>query len=221
MGLEGQWASLIGDGPRATAVVKRLLVAWRQPPRRYHTVTHLRAVLRHLDQVDPDGQGGAALSAAGLRPSGAARVAAWYHDAVYEPGRPGNEAASARLAEHDLTDLGWPAAAVSEVARLVLLTVEHRVAPGDDAGAWLCDADLAVLGGRPGAYGAYVAAVRAEYPDVDADGWRRGRTAVVTALLDRDRLYATSEGARRWERAARRNLTDELARLTDPDGPRT
>ncbi|HLH45915.1 MAG TPA: hypothetical protein VKV25_02075, partial [Acidimicrobiales bacterium] len=102
---------------------------------------------------------------------------------------------------------------VDEVERLVLLTVDHVAGPGDEAGAALCDADLAVLGRPPAGYLQYVELVRAEYAAVPEGGWRRGRAAVLHALLGRPAIYATAEGRRRWEEAARRNLTAELAAL--------
>jgi predicted metal-dependent HD superfamily phosphohydrolase len=209
-----RWEDLVGVDDRSTRVLSDLLAAWRRPRRAYHTLAHLEAVLDRLDELDPPGHGRRALDhSGGLTASGAARLAAWYHDAVYRPDASGNEDASAAMARRDLVALGWERRAAEEVARLVLLTVEHRSRPGDDAGAWLCDADLAVLGADRPDYAIYVAAVRAEYAHVDGPAWRTGRGAVLQSLLDRDQIYATVEGRRRWEVPARRNLTAELATL--------
>ena len=94
-----------------------LLARWDEPHRHYHTRAHLRAV---LDAVDA-----AATHAA--RPD-LVRLAAWWHDAVYDPRAAGdaNERDSATLAERTLGGLGVPAPAATEVARLVLVTADHR-----------------------------------------------------------------------------------------------
>ncbi|MEU6893995.1 hypothetical protein ABZ934_19750 [Streptomyces sp. NPDC046557] len=186
----------------------RLLAAWAEPQRRYHTTAHLADVLARIDVLAPHAQDPAAVE-----------LAAWFHDAVYRPDRSENEERSAALAERALPELGIDAARTAEVARLVRLTVTHDPAPGDTNGEVLCDADLAVLAGAPDAYAAYVAAVRAEYGFVPDDAFRAGRAAVLRQLLDLPRLFRTPHGSTHWEAPARRNLAAELATLTDgPDG---
>ncbi|MCP3783902.1 metal-dependent phosphohydrolase [Micromonospora sp. A3M-1-15] len=182
----------------------RLLAAWREPHRHYHTVTHLRAV---LDVVD-------AYAGSARRPD-LVRLAAWCHDAVYDPraGGDANERASAELAGELLTAAGLPAAAVTGVRRLVLLTAGHAVGPDDPDGALLCDADLAVLAAPPADYDRYAAAVRREYAHVPDPGFRAGRAAVLTGLLALPALYRLPEPHARWESPARANLTRELATL--------
>ncbi|MBO1416790.1 hypothetical protein [Streptomyces sp. FH025] len=181
---------------------RELLRRWSEPQRRYHTVEHLHAVLRHVDGLaghaaDPD----------------AVRLAAWFHDAVYRPDRTENEERSAALAVRALTAAGLPAERVAEVERLVLLTVTHDPAPGDRNGEVLCDADLAVLGGTPREYAAYAAAVRAEYGFVPEPDFRAGRAAVLRQLLALPALYRTPTARERFTAAARANLTAELETL--------
>ncbi|MER6596189.1 metal-dependent phosphohydrolase, partial [Micromonospora purpureochromogenes] len=91
------------DGPALVRAGEELLARWREPQRRYHTVRHLTAV---LDVVD----GYAELAD---RPD-LVRLAAWCHDAVYDPHAAGeaNERDSAALAGTLLSALGLPAAAV-------------------------------------------------------------------------------------------------------------
>src|SRR5687767_4640444 len=106
------------DFPGDPAVAADLLRRWSEPHRRYHTLEHLQAVLAVVDEH-------ADLAA----DADAVRLAAWYHDAVYEPFATDNEARSAALAPSE------------EVSRLVLLTAGHKVAVGDRNGALLADAD--------------------------------------------------------------------------------
>lgn len=192
------------DGPALTAAGAGLLVRWREPHRRYHTTHHLRAVLdlvdRHADLAD--------------RPERVA-LAAWTHDAVYDPhaAADANERASAELAGTLLTGLGVPAATVAEVRRLVLLTAGHRVTPADRDGALLCDADLAVLATPPEVYDGYAAAIRAEYAHVPEADFRTGRARVLDGLLGLPALFRLPPLAARWEAPARANLRRELAAL--------
>jgi predicted metal-dependent HD superfamily phosphohydrolase len=194
--LRRQWRELAGRAPEALALGDDLLSRWGEPHRRYHNLDHLRAVLAHLDQLGPA--------------SRAARLGAWYHDAVYEPGRDGNEASSAALARSGLAAIGVEAGVVDEVVRLVHLTASHRADPGDTDGAHLCDADLAVLGSAPPAYDAYRQAVRAEYAAVDEQAWRLGRGQVLEEFLGRDPIFTTPSGRLLWEAPARANMSREL-----------
>ncbi|WP_046778695.1 hypothetical protein [Streptomyces yangpuensis] len=186
----------------------RLLTAWAEPQRRYHTTAHLADVLARIDVLAPHAADPAAV-----------RLAAWFHDAVYRPDRSENEERSAALAERALPELGIDAARTAEVARLVRLTVTHDPAPGDTDGEVLCDADLAVLAGTPQEYAAYAAAVRDEYGFVPDDAFRTGRAAVLRQLLDLPRLFRTPYGTAHWEAPARANLATELAALTAGDSP--
>ncbi|WP_031157443.1 HD domain-containing protein [Streptomyces xanthophaeus] len=181
---------------------ERLLAAWAEPQRRYHTTAHLIHVLARIDQLQQYAADPAAV-----------RLAAWFHDAVYRPDRSENEERSAALAERALPELGIDPERTAEVARLVRLTVTHDPAPGDADGEVLCDADLAVLAAAPEAYAAYAAAVRAEYGFVPDDAFRTGRAAVLRQLLDLPRLFRTPYAAAQWEAPARANLTAELAAL--------
>jgi predicted metal-dependent HD superfamily phosphohydrolase len=199
--LLGSWTDALGHGPDVAAAGRDLLARWDEPHRRYHDRRHLAEVLDALRQLT-----------AGTAPPGAVVCAAWLHDAVHD-GRDDDEERSAVLATEVLSDLDVAAPVVAEVARLVRLTLTHDPAPEDAAGALLSDADLAVLGASPQRYARYAADVRREYAHLDDVAFRAGRTAVLQSLLDRPRLYRTSEGARRWEAAARRNLRDEISAL--------
>lgn len=174
---------------------RRLIERYEQPPRRYHTIDHAGRVAGYVRSLGGDR---------------ACLLAAWFHDAVYEPTATDNEERSAGLL------LGWLGADrdAAEGARLVRLTAGHRAGAGDRSGAILCDADLAVLGSGPQAYEDYRAAVRDEYAHVGEAGWRRGRSAVLQDLLGREPLFQTTEGRRRWELPARQNLKTELRSLS-------
>ncbi len=202
-GLIGRWCRLVGQGPAQVVAGQALLARWAEPRRAYHTLAHLTAVLDRLD----------GLAADGVDVVDATRLAAWWHDAVYDPERADNESRSAELAAATLSDLGVDAATVAEVVRLVELTAGHRAEPGDTAGGALCDADLAILGATPVDYLAYGAGVRCEYRHLSDQEFASGRSVVLRDLLARRCLFATSAGRRHWDSAARANMAAELERL--------
>jgi len=218
--LLGRWRDAVAAGRQGTtgrpepadgaaeAVGRELLARWAEPHRSYHGLDHLRAV---LDVVDAH--------AATADDAAAVRLAAFVHDAVYDPRRDDNEARSAALAERVLPGIGVPPLRTAAVVRLVRLTAAHHPLPGDRDGALLCDADLAVLARDPEAYAAYAAGVRAEYAHVPEEAFRAGRAQVLRRLLGLPALYRVPALHEAWEQRARANLRAELAALTGVDGP--
>jgi predicted metal-dependent HD superfamily phosphohydrolase len=208
--LEGARGPAAGPGraPDPAPYADNLLARWQEPQRHYHTLTHLTAVLEHIDVLEPY-----------AADPDVVRLAAWFHDAVYLPDRSENEERSARLAERALPEAGVPDAKTAEVARLVRLTVTHDPADDDRDGQVLCDADLAILAAPPAEYAAYAAAVREEYHFVPNADFRAGRAAILRQLLDLPRLFRTPYGQKEWEATARYNLASELEILSLPDEP--
>ncbi len=176
-----------------------LLTAYGDMARGYHDLRHLAEVLDRLDELAAHGERFDAIPV---------RAAAWFHDAVYD----GGAGAEQRSADWAREALGDPQLA-DEVARLVLLTAEHRVASDDHNGAALCDADLAILAAPGDRYAAYTADVRREYAHLTDADFAHGRAAVLRSLALRRPLFATAYGRKRWEPAARANLERELAQL--------
>ena len=194
------WAALTGDSPTSRTEWAAVVAAWSEPHRRYHDLAHLAAVLGLVDRLG-----------AGAADPDAVRLAAWYHDVVYDPARDDNERRSAGRARAGLRGL-VPDSRIAEVERLVLLTAGHAAEPGDTDGALLCDADLAVLAGPPEAYAAYASAVRAEYGHLSDEVFTAGRIAVLESLLALPALYRLPATAA-WEPRARANLSAELGLL--------
>ncbi len=187
--------------PDAEPLRDELLTAYGDPGRGYHDLRHLAEVLGRLRELERAGVEFAEPEV---------RLAAWFHDAVYD-GRPGAEERSARWAEAALT--GLPREQVAEVARLVRLTEHHRPADDDRNGCALSDADLAILASPAPRYAEYVADVRREYAAFSDADFRRGRSAVLRELAGKSSLFHTSYARRHWEPAARANLERELAEL--------
>lgn len=194
---------------RAARLHRRLLLAWREPHRAYHGRSHLVRLLALAARAPvPPGR-----PVAGLSPSAQVVLALWAHDAVYDPARHDNEAASAALVVKHLGPRLPPLLRAS-LTRQVLSTATHSVDDCDPVSRHLCDLDLAILGASWGQYRAYAAQVRREYHRYGQAEWQQGRGGVLRVLLSRPRLYATRWAACRWEAKARRNLTAEGSRLT-------
>ncbi|MBA8793988.1 putative metal-dependent HD superfamily phosphohydrolase [Friedmanniella endophytica] len=187
-----------------------LLDRYAEPHRSYHTAEHLAAVLTRIDEF-------------AVRDNDlyTVRLAAWFHDAVYQLKglEISNEEASARLATRELGRRGFDQEDINEVGRLVRLTETHQPGPSDRDGTLLCDADLAVLGSDPDGYARYREAVRAEYPQLDDATFAAGRLAVLQRFGGRQ-VFRTTAG-RRLERAAQTNLEAEARELIDRFGLQT
>ncbi len=187
-----------------------LLARWTEPGRRYHGTTHLVEMFWALEDLEGAGE-------IEDREACLARVAAWFHDAVYDPhALPGaNEADSASYAGTALRPLGLSAAQIRAVEDLVRLTDGHS-APGDDAlTSAFHDADLWILSAPQARFDAYCAQVREEYAFVPEDAYRAGRTAILRPFTLRETIYRTAHGRHHWDQPARVNLARELARLRD------
>lgn len=202
-------AGAMVDDADLTATGEYLLSRWAEPHRHYHTVAHLSAVLDVVDRF------------AGLAPHPErVRLAAWMHDAVYDPRALGdaNERDSAEFAAALLSTLGVSGGVADEVARLVGLTAGHVTGDDDPDGELLCDADLAILASDEDAYGKYAAAIREEYAHVPDDAFRRGRAQVLEALLELPSIYRLEPLRAAWEEKARANLSRERRELLEPPG---
>lgn len=197
--LLSRWNQLL---PGCPALGEEMMDRWAEPHRRYHTPEHLLDVLEALDRLfDEHDDDDARLRV---------RLAAWFHDAVYNGVAGEDEEASAELAASCLGRIAGPTDA-AEVARLVRLTSSHSPLAGDRTGELLCDADLAVLGRAPAGYVRYLRAVREEYAHVPDDAFAEGRAAVVHRLLALEPLYRTGRAQALWLDRARVNLRGELS----------
>ena len=184
---------------------ERLLSRWSEPHRHYHDRAHLAEMLTALDELSSVG----ALAGEDVA---VARMAAWWHDAVYAGVSPDDERASAALAETELRALGVPAPTVRAVVALVAATATHETDGQALTGAFL-DADLWILSAPTERFDTYCAQVRREHPRVDDTAYRLGRSAVLTALVERPHVYASGYARDAWEPRARVNVARELTRL--------
>lgn len=185
-------------------VLEELVAAYAEPHRAYHTLDHIAALLRLFGEYGNDAMDGDAVA-----------LAIVFHDAVYDPARSDNEAASAGLAGERLAILGFAEALIAKVRRLILATQHgaHAGAVADADAALLLDLDLSVLGAPPEDYRAYAQAIRREFSIYPDAVYRPGRRRVLEGFLARDRIYLTGRLGALWEAPARRNIAGEIATL--------
>lgn len=214
------WQAHVGRSAIADAWFETTIQCHRQADRHYHGVRHVRWVVRQVLAI------AAELAADRIDDLSVVVAAACFHDAVYDPRSPTNEADSAALARRALGEIGWPDDRVDRVVALVLATAGHDTAGHATATgmeprrrpldtAVLLAADLSVLASEPGSYGDYVRGIRREYAHVDDLSWRSGRSAVLHGFLDRTHVFDPELGLGSWEARARANMEAELAMWRD------
>lgn len=181
----------------------RLLAAYSEGQRHYHTLQHLRECFAQFD----------AAASLAQRPA-EVELALWFHDAVYDPRRGDNEERSAEWAARSVRAAGCGEDVARRVAALVLATQAHAAAPGADRDTQLLlDIDLAILGAAPARFAEYGRQIRAEYAHVPEATFRTRRAQLLAGLLARPRLYASDAYRDALEQRARANLRAEIESL--------
>ena len=191
------WADLNLSPP--DGLQQRLLAAYAQPQRHYHTQQHLAECLAHLDAVWQQAQ----------RP-GEVAIALWFHDAIYEVKGNDNELRSAQWAVQALKDCGATDETCQRVYALIMATCHTATTTEASTKAdakLLVDIDLAILGASPERFAEYDAQVAAEYAWVPRLVYRFKRKQVLNSFLQRDAIYLTPHFHQLLEAQARSNLS--------------
>jgi predicted metal-dependent HD superfamily phosphohydrolase len=195
-------ARTTGSGLSPEELLRRVVAAWSEPHRHYHTLEHLSECLQLVDEP--------AVHALLERPA-EVEAALLFHDLIYDTTRSDNEERSADEAVQLLEAVGGIAPEVcARIAALIRSTKSHVASSPD--GAVLLDLDLAILGASPARFAAYEAQIRQEYVWVPDDAYAAGRGRVLAGFAARPRLYTTPLLHDRLERQARANLSRALAR---------
>jgi predicted metal-dependent HD superfamily phosphohydrolase len=191
------WRAL---GARTDDAAVVLAARWNEPHRHYHTGEHLEECLAWLDTAIPARRE-------------ELELAIFFHDAVYDPSRADNEAASAALMATLAREAGLREDVIARVSALILSTAQHGHEHGD--AALLSDIDLAILGASPARYARFERDVRREYAQYDDASYGAGRARVLSGFLERLSIYRTPSFAR-LEAQARDNLAAALSALRTP-----
>ena len=189
-------------------LVGELESRYSEPHRAYHTLLHLSEAYGvlvecadHLERPDE------------------AKLALWFHDAIYDSRRHDNEERSADWARVELLHAGAAPDVAARVHALVLATKHRDVPEGNDA-RLLVGADLAILAAPPDRFAAYERQIRQEYDWVPEPEFRAARERFLRGMLARPSIFYDAAMRERHEAHARRNIEESLRRLgTGTEGP--
>ena len=186
---------LLDSAPDNSADIHQLLLrAYREPQRRYHTLAHIRHCLTMFEQCKPL-----------LQNPDALEIAIWFHDAVFEPGCPDNEARSAALYQR-LSDDAHPPAFRALVERLIMATLHDGNSLDDSDAQYMVDIDLSSFGLTWEEFLRDSQQLREESPQLEDAVFYRRQGEFQTNLLARSRFYHSDFFYQRYEKNARENL---------------
>lgn len=178
-------------------IFNKLIAAYSEKQRAYHTLQHLYECLILLESIRAD-----------LNDVHAVALALWFHDVVYDPQAKDNELKSAELFEQYLAqDLS--ADDVQKIIRWILATQRHEATDKLDL-QFLLDIDLAVLAASPERFADYEQQIQQEYAWVDPDVYSIKRKEVLTHFYQTEPLYQTEYFQQNFEQKAKGNLREIL-----------
>jgi len=198
-----RWASLcenLGVEPDHETY-DALIKAHAEPHRAYHTLDHIAACLRHLDDVREQAERADEIE-----------MALWFHDAIYQPFSATNEEDSAEWAADWLQERGLDKIAFGRIADHILDTKSHKT-PASLDGQLMLDIDLSILGTPLPIYDQFEVDVRREYRRVPRFIFRKKRKAILEGFLAREAIYGTAYFHDKLESQARVNLSRAISNL--------
>ncbi len=193
--------------PAALRDLRRRMSA---PGRHYHGLEHVANLWvrhRHFGR-------GSRLHARGPQRRIACIIA--FHDAIYDPRRTDNEAASAALwRRYARFGRPMPRGDVDRVALAIEATANHA---GDADAAdlsdpemrWVLDLDLAPLGATPHRFWRNTSWLRVEQAFLPTPEWQRRRLGFFAAVAGRSAIYHVRPVRAAFEAMARANIGREL-----------
>ena len=187
-----------------------VMSAYTVTGRYYHNLRHIEECLQEFNEVKDEAKHPVELEFAIL-----------FHDVIYNTHRDDNEEQSASLA-HDLVSaamkLSGESVSVASscalgVRNLIMVTKQHEWFTHHDDAMLMSDIDLGILGKPPKRFREYEAAIRQEYGWVDIQVYAQKRLEVLLHFLKRRSIYATKHFKGKYEKQARKNLRESIARL--------
>lgn len=178
-------------------IFNKLIAAYSEKQRAYHTLQHLYECLTLLESIRSD-----------LSDANAVELALWFHDAVYDPQAKDNELKSAELfGRYMAQDLSVEI--VEKIKRWIIATQKHTSTNELDL-QFLLDIDLAILAASPERFEEYEQQIQQEYAWVDPDVYSIKRKEVLAHFYQTESLYQTEYFQQNFGQRARRNLKEIL-----------
>lgn len=183
------------------ALFEKLLEAYSEPQRHYHTLQHLVECIQKFEMVMDQTHSPRMIE-----------VALWFHDAIYDVKGHDNEALSAKWAKESLIAVGAPMNEIEQIFNLIMVT-QHTHVPKNLDEQMLVDIDLSILGESTERYNEYDIQVKKEYAWVPDEVYRVKRCEVLEMFLARPFIYNTAYFQKYFEAQARENLKRSIAQL--------
>lgn len=201
------WIDLGAKGD-PQAVHDSLHAAYSEPPRSYHTLTHVSWGLQRIDEIVRHENLDERINV------NAVRWAMWFHDVsmTFGDGSDDDEERSARRAFQEAKQAGLGTRFADTVLRLVLSTSPWAEKLSLDESV-LVDADLSMLGSSQNDFDVYEERVRREWAGYNDQAFAMGRTLVLRRLLKKRRIFTTDYGRDKWEARAQSNLRRSVEKL--------
>jgi predicted metal-dependent HD superfamily phosphohydrolase len=193
----------------AQSLFKKTAIAYSSDGRFYHTFVHIGQVLGTVNFLINSGD-----SPLPGDNGPVLKLAAWFHDVIYEPRRDDNEIQSAGWMERELLPLRFPEHVIWAASCLIMATRNHNTSPDDRPTQILLDADLSILGAPERIYAQYAEAIRREYAFVPDDDYRAGRRTVLERFLARPQIFNSPIAFAALEKRARANMVEEIRMLS-------
>ena len=203
---EKEWNAWTERSGASAAAAQRWLAdlagRYAEPQRHYHGRSHIVDLLKKFTPL-----------AEQFELQEEAMAALYFHDAIYEIGKPDNESLSAELARQALPELGFPTDATARVATIVEATASHAVTGDADTDLFI-DLDMSILSEARETYASYASSIMAEFTTVYSKAdYVVGRTSMfLEPSLKRERLFLTNRYFAD-ESAARENMVWEIGWL--------
>jgi predicted metal-dependent HD superfamily phosphohydrolase len=200
------WNDIVGYGLSKQKEMVAVLQLYEEGDRHYHTIDHVMYCLRKareffMDDEDYD-----------FNPleQKVVELALVFHDISYDVTATNNEERSAAYARTSCRIMGYSEEFGEKVARAILDTKTHL--PVDEYGAFVCDADLAILAEPGREYEMYMEGLRKEYSVYTDLEWYGGRIAFLEKMLKRPRFFFLDTNEK-LNGVARQNMEAELELL--------
>ena len=176
-------------------IFNKLIAAYSEKQRAYHTLQHLYECLTLLESIRSD-----------LKDAYSVELSLWFHDAIYDPQAKDNEMKSAELFEKYMAqDLSVEI--VEKIKRWIIATQKHESTNELDL-QFLLDIDLAILAASPERFEEYEQQIQLEYAWVESEIYSIKRKEVLAHFYQAEPLYQTEYFQQNFEQRAKQNLIE-------------
>ncbi len=184
--------------------LKELIIGCHsEPHRHYHNLHHILQVTTMCEKADASEKDKLIL-----------RIAAWFHDIIYDPKSADNEQQSADLMQEIMGQAGVNKSTIQKAANLILITKDHLSAK-TKLEKIITDADMFIFSQSPDIYDTYAANVRKEYAAFSDHEFNTGRLGFLQSVKSHiektGHLFHTQHPLN--EQLAMENIEREIASL--------